>query len=558
MATTVDPNTGLGSYGSSSSTPNPATTNPAAGTPAAPVGPTNTTTPTPTILGPPGSTSTIGTTPPPASSNGPPNTQNSGENFPLTLDPSIASQILPGGSQLPVNVGQRPQQLDEKTLVNEIASHLGIKAAKGQSLESTVVTTLARKYGVQIIRTSTGTGNKQGTVGGLRHDIASWFNDAVHDQGRAGRVAVGQPGVSVSGAERQPQDNTGRGAVPVESKAALDQMFQAVAKKMGGSGAAPLNEIAQREGNLPTTTAGTPTTGGGPTTAGQAYQTFAANAITVNKSTGVATLTSQGKAWAQDFVNAGLLTTSQTNDVQAVTGAYTHVITQAVQTQQSTTQVLAAGAAQATTVGTPHDEWASYVQGVATEFGVALSPQQVNDIATQYYQQALNVGVTSPQNGPSTQADAIKNSVVALYDPNNPNDPAGVADQMFTGIQQAALAYGIPIGKDQIGGYVKTYLQGATVESMYVAKQSAIDAATKMFQQQAAGAYPTIAPQIQAGMTVHDIVQPYNSITAQYTGVDPNSIKTDPTDKYSAFLQGGRTRRPALRSCRPWTSGRRR
>ena len=70
--------------------------------------------------------------------------------------------------------------------------------------------------------------------------------------------------------------------------------------------------------------------------------------------------------------------------------------------------------------------------------------------------------------------------------------------------------------------------------------------ATQAFQQQAAGLYPSLAPQILAGQKVSTLVAPYNNITADVTGVsaaslaDPGSAPGGPTGKYYSFLQGAK------------------
>lgn len=512
--TAVNPVTGGVTYGGTA-------TIPAAGTPAGP------TTPAPT-----GNTLTV------------PNVTNPSEGFP-TLPDSVSSRILPGGSQLgaePATKGKTGRPFDEQHLVDELAKSLKVKAKSGGNLETAVIEALAKQHGVKIPKpTQTeGTGTGQGTVGQARHNIASWFETAlqVHLPGAAPEDGGGPPG-------------TPR---PVQSKKALNDMLTEVAAKLGIQGAGPhaLADVTKAEG-LPTTkgaTAGTPATPGGPQTVGQAYQAFQSSGFDKKGA-----LTATGTAMATDLVNAGIIDQSQATNAQAVAGGYAQVLTESAQQNKTTTDIIQAGAAVNPSVGQAQSEWSSYVQGVATEFGVALTDQQVNDISSQYYKEAVASGVTSVQDGPSSMTDAIKNSVVSLYDPNNPNDPAGVASQIFQGIKSAALSYGIPLADGQLSQYVKTALQGATVASMYVAKQSAIDQYTKIFQDQASSLYPTIAPQIQAGIPVSTIVQPYNSLTQQYTGKDAASILTDPTDQYSKFLQGGqdpKTGAPTMMSLDQW------
>ena len=115
---------------------------------------------------------------------------------------------------------------------------------------------------------------------------------------------------------------------------------------------------------------------------------------------------------------------------------------------------------------------------------------------------------------------------------------------MFTDIQQSALQYQIPISAQQIGNMVKQSLQGATVESMYVAADAAEAAATKQFQEQAQGSVPGAqSDQIAAGQTVQNLVAPYFNVAESITGVPASTMMADQQggglSKWSAFLQGG-------------------
>ena len=561
MAT--DPTTGLQTYGGSATTGG--TAGPSTATPA------TTSTATPTTVGGAGSTSTIGQPASPTPSGpqdlginvNPPTLPAQGEGFQTQLDPNIAGKVLQGGYMQPGTAAVAPRPYDEKELVAALASELHV--SKGGNQEVKVIEALAKKHGVNVPRTTEGTGHKQGEIGGLRHDIASWFDDASNDVTKAGNAAnaatnraVGKPSDFGALPERNGQPKGSNSTVPDTSTKALQEMFDRVGKKLGipkvDQNQKGFAQVAAKEG-APTTTAGTPGTNSGPQTAAQAWQSFTSNSIDASGK-----LTTTGQAWAADLVKAGALTTAQQTDAQAVAGAYASVLTQAANSNQTTAQVMAAGATQAATIGQPQNEWASYVQGVADEFGVALNPQQVNDIATQYYNQALQSGVTSVANGPSSMTDAIKASVVKLYDPNNNNDPAGVASQIYQGIKDAALQYGIPLDDKTLGTYVQTALQNATVESMYTAKQSAIDAYTTQFQQQAKGLYPTIAAQIDSGVTVANIMAPYNQLTAQYTGKDMAAIQNQQAsgavNPYDAFLQGGpkdpKTGQPSMMTMDQW------
>ena len=368
-----------------------------------------------------------------------------GTAMPYQLPDQIASQLLPGGAQgVGATAAVQPRPYDEGQLVKAIATEMGIKAGKGGSLEVSVVNALDKKFGVKIERTSQGTGRDQGEVGGLRHDIANWFDDA------SGKVNAGAgivkdalvPGAAdkaIAGNQKQnadqeaeqkyqealkikspalrkqamdnlnkvtplaqlrqqykdrtaPQPEDVTGGAPDESKQALNDMLNKVAEKMGNNAASlgpegdkALEDIARGEG-APTQTPGMPGTSGQPQTAAEAYTAFTKKAFNANGS-----LTQMGQSWATDLENAGYLDRSYGNDANgpppnAVAQAYGNVITNAVTNKTNLNQALAAGptAAQGASSSAPTSEMEAFVQGVATEFGVGLTPAQITQISNTY------------------------------------------------------------------------------------------------------------------------------------------------------------------------------
>ena len=486
------------------------------------------------------------------------------------LDPTIASKPLPGDKTAPT--ASRPY--DEKQLVTELAAALGVKAKKGHSLEVGVVDALGSKYDVHLraaSMTTKGTGTGQGEVGQLRHDIADWFDNmppSTHDVLGAGKNKVAEPGAvdeqqveqqtaqamkikspslreqALAKIKKDQASDTGTPAatpepVQVENKKALSDIVTQVGEKLGVQATGPnaLADVAKTQG-LPT---GTPATPGGQQTAGQAYQSYVKELS--DPKTGAAFAAKQVPA----LEAAGLLDrntqggTKQSNgttftDTQ-IASAYQQVIQQQVKNNQSEQEALTSLASTTAGANAPTSEMEAYVQGVAQEFGVGLTTQQITQIANTYGANAATA------DDPSSVEDEIKDSVVALYDPTNPNNPSGVADTMYTDIQQQALAYQIPISAAQIGNMVKQSLQGATVESMYVAADAAEAAATKQFQEQASGLYPALSDQIKAGQTVQNLVAPYFNVAEAITGVPASTMMADQQtgglSKWSAFLQGG-------------------
>ena len=68
----------------------------------------------------------------------------------------------------------------------------------------------------------------------------------------------------------------------------------------------------------------------------------------------------------------------------------------------------------------------AYTQGIASEFGVYLTPTQINNIIDD---PKIAAEITST-GSPTNVADQIKDMVIKQYNPSNPNDPAGVANSM--------------------------------------------------------------------------------------------------------------------------------
>lgn len=489
------------------------------------------------------------------------------------LDASIASKPLSGDT----TAATPSKPYDEKQLVQELATSLGVKAKKGSSLEAGVVDTLAKKYDVHLRAESTttkGTGTGQGEVGQLRHDIADWFDNmppSTHDVLGAGKNKVAEPGAedeqqveqqtseamkikdpklreqALAKIKKDQASDTGTPAatpepVDVENKKALSDIVTQVGEKLGVQATGPnaLGDVAQAQG-LPT---GTPATPGRQQTAGEAYQSFvkqlADSKTSAKTAAGVVPLLEQAGLLDRNETTAASSTkqangTTYTN--AQIANAYQQVLTTAIQNNQSQDAALNSLAQKGSDPNAPTSEMEAYVQGIATEFGVGLTTQQITEIANTYGQNAATA------DDPSSVTDEIKDAVMSLYDPTNPNNPAGVADTMFTNIQQAALSYQIPISAQQIGNMVKQDLQGATVQSVYATADAAQSAAIKQFQEQAQGLYPALSDQIKSGQTVQNLVAPYFNVAEAITGVPASTMMADNAkgglSKWSAFLQGG-------------------
>lgn len=286
-------------------------------------------------------------------------------------------------------------------------------------------------------------------------------------------------------------------------------------------------------------------------------------------------LTKQGTAIEKNLVQAGFLdeTTSggtpTANDVQKAYQSYLGAAVNGINSGDPSTSLppgqglqaaITYGEKQAKTTQdtATSSESYSYTQGIAAEFGVYLTPNQINSIISDPKIASEITSTGSPDN----VADQIKTMVIALYDPTNPNDPAGVANSMFTQIQQAALSYQLPITAANISQMVKNGLQTASVAYPASAVTDVVSKATQAFQQQAAGLYPTVAPQIEAGMSLGGsggLFTPYFNVAEQYTGVPAASMMADQSSggisKWGAFAQGGqdpKTGAPTLQTLDQW------
>jgi hypothetical protein len=427
----------------------------------------------------------------------------------------------------------------EQVALNKLSEYFGFDYGQGPriplgpSLLEQVTQALAIKYNVQLF--------EPGSVGSERVKSQPTGAAKRHkDHGEAPAVRNAVPET----------EDTSTSATP--NKKALAQ----IAAKMG---------IQLRPGENPLVAiAGIESSGGSGSqnpllnipgeTAAQNYSNFVQQGF--NAKTGA--LTSSGKQWEDALIQAGYLDvnanlgTPTANEVQ---NAYLSLLNVAVNGQktgdphttvapgQGIQAAIAAGQniAKATDANAPGSEAYATVQGVASEFGVYLSPLQITDIANKF------AGQITAEGSPADVENSIKDLVIQQYNPNNPNDPAGIANTMYTDIQQSALQYQIPISPDQLNAMVKNGLQTASVAYPASAATDVQNKAIQQFQEQAAGLYPTLAAQIKAGNTVQNLVAPYYNVAESYTGVPATTMMSEattaggPPSKWGVFLQGGNT-----------------
>lgn len=157
-------------------------------------------------------------------------------------------------------------------------------------------------------------------------------------------------------------------------------------------------------------------------------------------------------------------------------------------------------------------------QSVSTEaaqLGVGLDPKTLASLAQQSIVQGW-----SPQ--------TLQHEIASHYNRNG--SPAGQAAQIYQQLQQTYAEYGVPISNATLQFRTQQVLGGNTTADTYM--QNARNTAKSMF--------PSIASQIDAGMTVKDIADPYIQQMSNTLELDPNSIGiTDPLVKKA--LQGAVT-----------------
>ena len=256
----------------------------------------------------------------------------------------------------------------------------------------------------------------------------------------------------------------------------------------------------------------------------------------------------QLSAWTKDLEAAGMLDTDQGNatpDANDVANAYVNkLLVPAAQANQNPAQYYQTEVhdTQLPASGQTSSEAEAYVGGVVSQFlgNGALTPDQITHISNLF---------TAEGDVTTTQLDAvedqIKDAVMSYYDPNSSTVPkGGVASQIYQDIQQAALQYQVPMSTQGINKMVFNALQNASISTPYQAASSAAGQATLAFQQQAMQLYPQLSKQIQEGYTVQSLVDPYNQVAQEYTGVPASTITQEtpagsPPNKWNAFLNNG-------------------
>lgn len=178
----------------------------------------------------------------------------------------------------------------------------------------------------------------------------------------------------------------------------------------------------------------------------------------------------------------------------------------------------------------------------AGQLGIALS----NNRADQLARSALRNGMTetevlsfmagqfdiTPDLSKQQQKRMTKREEEAWRQKHKNDDPGlqlGVAGETLTQLEEMSRAYGITVSNKTLQNQVQKVLRGeqntSSLQDFYI--------------EQAKALYPTLDDKLNAGMTVQDMLTPYQEIAAKELGLMPDSM--DPTDKkWTAALTAGK------------------
>lgn len=465
------------------------------------------------------------------------------------LDPSLATWLVPGST------GALPGSGAGISTLEGLAAVLGVSGVKikGPELEHAVIRALAERLQLG----STQPKEPGGTPG--NEQPAAGQGEAM--AGRAGGKAP------TSGPTTRPYG----GDLPNDQLVSEIQALTGVplTGEEKGNPTAFLHDpkaLGALESKLGINASTSPATTPG-RTAGEEYSNF----VKALDGTAVQEWTPGGpketfKAYMSSWLEQGNFLNASANggtpDNASIAGAYQNLLKQAKDTNTTVQKAYDANNASANTPGGQPptqtvSETAAFVQGMGEKLGIYLSPADVTKISNMYEGDVTNAG------GPTSVEDEIKNTVVQYFNPNDPRNPPGAASTMYQDILQSANDYGIPVASADIMNWVTNGIKTTAGDSYSIAQAASgtAAAAATHYQTLAEGLYPTLAPQIQSGQKVSDLISPYNSITAQYTGVasstlnDPGAAPGGPTGKYYSFLQGGRdpqTNAPTMQTMDEW------
>lgn len=150
--------------------------------------------------------------------------------------------------------------------------------------------------------------------------------------------------------------------------------------------------------------------------------------------------------------------------------------------------------------------------------------QQYKQAQAHVEQMAASLGITMTAAQIATQAttdlwqgqdDAtLQQQIGQLYTTVPGGSAGGTAVQLNAQIKALAANYGVPVTQSWIDSQVKASLTTG----------NGTEGATAALTQIASSTYPGLAAQLQAGMTVHDIAQPYMAAMSQILEIPETSI----------------------------------
>lgn len=163
------------------------------------------------------------------------------------------------------------------------------------------------------------------------------------------------------------------------------------------------------------------------------------------------------------------------------------------------------------------------VDAIANEFGVDLSTAQRNKVAHDMLWLGLN----------STEI----NDAIGSYFNKQGGDFSGTAGDLQDKIMGMAADYGIRVSDDWVGRFVKGMLTGKMTEQD----------ADNHLKEMAKSAYPSLAAQIDAGMTVKQIADPYVQAMSQILELPDSRIDAYDETIRSALHNVGKDGAPATK-----------
>jgi hypothetical protein len=171
-----------------------------------------------------------------------------------------------------------------------------------------------------------------------------------------------------------------------------------------------------------------------------------------------------------------------------------------------------------------------YVQSIGNQFGVHLSPAQVN---------ALSAANPNASSAPGSSDTGLRAQVAGLYlqnfDPST--GPTGYASVISAAMDQYAGAYAVPLTESAKQDQIQKILLAGNFTSSYEANLQGTTAAENYMKMQAQSLYPAYASQINQGMTMKDIAAPYLQTAQDTLGVNASALNlTDP--KWSKVFEG--------------------